>query len=112
MQTGSVTNPTDLVVIIGGMALLFLGLMRFVSGFLKSNEARRSEIFSELEKTKIQNAELQAKLMIAEDKINETTLDLTRYKTLYKSKVNENAVRKVDTAELDALVEIQSDDGV
>ena len=100
MQTGTTSTPVEVMVIVGGMALVFLGLMQFISKFLKSNESRRSEIFGLLEQTKLANVELQGRLNQTETELCNTKDLYQKYRTLYRASKKSSAG---DTAELDMI---------
>lgn len=100
LQTGTTSTPVEVMVIIGGMGLVFLGLMQFISKVVKANEARRSEIFSQLEETKLKNVELQGLLDQRCHELDDTKDLYEKYRTLYRAS---KKISTGDTAELDLV---------
>lgn len=100
MQTGTTSTPVEVMIVVGGMGLVFLGLMQFISKFMRSNEKRRSEIFSQLEETKLKNVELQGLLDQREHELIDTKDLYQKYRTLYRAS---KKTPTGDTAELDLV---------
>lgn len=100
LQTGTTSTPVEVMIVVGGMGLVFLGLMQFISKFMRSNEKRRSEIFSQLEETKLKNVELQGLLDQREHELIDTKDLYQKYRTLYRAS---KKTPTGDTAELDLV---------
>lgn len=71
------TNPVSIVVVLAGMAFVFLGLMQYIVGMMKSNDTTRIKLVDQLSELKQRNAELHIKN-------EELEQDVAKYKALVK----------------------------
>lgn len=53
-------NPGSYVAALAGIMFVFLGLMQYISTFMKSQDKRRQEIFKELETARLELLETRA----------------------------------------------------
>lgn len=52
-------NPISILVVLAGMAFLFLGLMQYSVSSMKSNDTRRQQLLDKLEQAQLANAALK-----------------------------------------------------
>lgn len=84
-------ESTELVAVLVAGLLLFIGLMRYVTVYMKGADARRLEVFKMYENTLIENIKLKGQIEITTFKQAETDRhikfyqkELVKYKNLYE----------------------------
>ncbi len=82
--TDAVTQAAGVLVVVGGMALVFLGLMQFLATFMKNSDKVRSELFDKLEDEKLENVRLTGQLFLYEAKYKEMQGYARKYYKLYR----------------------------
>lgn len=70
-------------VVLAGI-LIFVGLMKYVTEYMKKSEARRAELFEKYEQTIEENAKLKAAMIVGSDRLRSMSAERDEYRQGYR----------------------------
>lgn len=97
----NLTQAGGVLVVVGGMALVVLGVFQYLLSQTKKNDEARTKTFGELEAEKLENVRLQGQLFVYEGKYAQMKQHAQkyyrlyrRYETLYKREIEKPTIDK------------------